>query len=52
MGRTPVITTPAQGDHAFAQARKEHEERMGAIRKIKFGIEKIAEYVADANGGL
>ena len=41
-----------QGDHAFAQARKEHEERMAAIRKIKFEIEKIAEYVADANGGL
>lgn len=30
----------------------EHEERMAAIRKIKFEIEKIAEYVADANGGL
>jgi hypothetical protein len=41
-----------QGDHAAAEARKEHEERMAAIRKVKFEIEKIAEYVADANGGL
>jgi hypothetical protein len=41
-----------QGDQAFTRARKEHEERMAAVRKVKFEIEKIAEYVADANGGL
>jgi hypothetical protein len=40
-----------QGDQAFAQARKEHMDRIAKIHAVKAEIDQIAEHIADAEGG-
>lgn len=36
-----------QGDHAFPQARREHEERMAKLRALAAEYEAMAEAIAD-----